>query len=122
MKSMEELINAKYGKTNHYRVPDGYFDNLSAQVMERLPEKKQPLVDGGFRKFIRPMLYAACTIAAVFTVISLVNQNETHNDPIEATTVADANSAINETYSDAIADYAMMDNIDIYACLESETN
>lgn len=122
MKNMEELIKAKYGKANHYRVPDGYFDSLSAQIMDKLPENRQPVVGGNFRKFIRPMLYAACTIAAVFTVISLVNQNETHNDPVEATTVADANSTINDTYSDAIADYAMMDNLDIYACLENDNN
>jgi hypothetical protein len=35
----EMYIQEKVGKQNPFRVPEGYFDNLTAQVMQNLPEQ-----------------------------------------------------------------------------------
>lgn len=36
----EDNILKKVGKENVFRVPDGYFENLTSEVMSRLPERK----------------------------------------------------------------------------------
>ena len=40
MKEEKELFQ-KIGKENPFKVPEGYFENLTQQVMERLPEKDE---------------------------------------------------------------------------------
>ena len=39
----EDNILKKVGKENAFRVPDGYFENLTSEVMNRLPEKEKHL-------------------------------------------------------------------------------
>ena len=36
----EDNILKKVGKENAFRVPDGYFENLTSEVMSRLPKRK----------------------------------------------------------------------------------
>ena len=40
----EDNILKKVGKENVFRVPDGYFENLTSEVMSRLPEKETPAI------------------------------------------------------------------------------
>ena len=35
----EDEILRKVGKGNVFKVPDGYFENLTSEVMNKLPEK-----------------------------------------------------------------------------------
>ena len=37
----EDKILKKIGTENPFRVPDGYFENLTSEVMNRLPEKEK---------------------------------------------------------------------------------
>ena len=39
MKNEELYIKSRMGNTNPFVVPDGYFDNLAAEVMNKLPEQ-----------------------------------------------------------------------------------
>ena len=115
MEADEKIIKA-IGKGNPFRVPDNYFDNLSSQIMSKLPEEStQKSVK---RTKYRPLIYAACTIATLFILSVFVN----HNKSNESTTASGIISQTTTNYSDDMADYLMMDNMDIYACLESESN
>ena len=40
----EDKILKKIGTENPFRVPDGYFENLTSEVMNRLPEKETPAI------------------------------------------------------------------------------
>lgn len=119
MKNKEDIINARHGKANPFCVPEGYFDNLTQQIMERLPEhEKQQVKEVSLRKFMRPLAYAASLIVAVFTVTTLINQN--NMDDSENMMQMSASNANADTYSDDIVDYIMIDNMDIYACLDND--
>ena len=83
----EKYIEEKVGKRNPFRVPEGYFDNLTAQIMESLPEQKPKAKTVWLRK---PMYYAAA---------HAVQQDVT-----------------DEAFDEA-ADYMMLDNHEIYALL-----
>lgn len=98
-KHLKEIV----GQRNAFRVPDGYFEQLTAEVMQRLPEQQKARTT-----MLRPWLYAAaCTVAAVLMGVTYYWHQDSADDMM-----ADGN------YYEEVADYAMIDNIDIYACME----
>ena len=115
MEADEKIIKA-IGKGNPFRVPDNYFDNLSSQIMSKLPdESTQKSVK---RTKYRPLIYAAFTIATLFILSVFVNHNKEKQSAVTSGIISQTTT----NYSDDMADYLMMDNMDIYACLESESN
>ena len=78
----EKHLRETVGTRNAFRVPEGYFEQFTAQVMEQLPEQQKARTT-----MLRPWLYAADDMMA------------------------------DSSYYEEVADYAMIDNIDIYACL-----
>ena len=37
----EDILLKKLGKENSFKGPDGYFENLTSEVMNKLPEKER---------------------------------------------------------------------------------
>jgi hypothetical protein len=64
---------------------------------------------------LRPWLYAAaCTVAVVVMGLTFHHSNE----PVEEQSLASTSSTNTESqYMDDAADYVMLDNAEIYACL-----
>jgi hypothetical protein len=113
MKNEELYIKSRMGNTNPFVVPDGYFDNLAAEVMNKLPEQPHR----GLLLKMRPwMLAAACFVAVLFTATLYLMVPESANQSQMAST----SIVSNDSYFDDAADYVMADNIDIYACLASD--
>lgn len=85
-------------------MPEGYFNQLTASVMSQLPERKaRPTV-------IHSWLYAAACIIAVAVMGITYYMYQQPTD--ELTT--------DSSYYEEVADYAMIDNMDIYACMADE--
>ena len=123
----EEMIIEKVSKQNPFRVPEGYFDTLTSQIMAKVDESAStvvvPLKENKKKKsakvvWLRPILYAAASVCALF--ISVVAY-QSHSDSPTAAPVAAVAEPQSMDYSfDEAADYLMIDNQDIYACLSSE--
>ena len=128
MKTMnyeEKEIKERFGQTNPFRVPDGYFDQLTERVMSQLPEREKTAEQVSLSAprhksrlvALRPWLYAAaCMVAVVFMGVAFY-----FHQVKEEQTLANAN-VVNTTntesqYIDEYADYAMLDNAEIYAYL-----
>jgi hypothetical protein len=62
---------------------------------------------------------AACLCIAIFSVTIYLNRSQDAPESAPVATTQSTNSTINEEedYMDAAADYVMLDNADIYACL-----
>ena len=122
------------GRKNPFTVPEGYFEQLTAQIMDKLPQAevtplatnnaKKPAAKLALIKQLRPWLYAAaCTALAVMLGVSyfFMQSPATSTDaaPMAAVTPATniAAPAPDNSYIDEVADYVMMDNAEIYACL-----
>lgn len=124
MENEEKYIREKLGQNNPFRVPEGYFDQLtervmaqlseqvtaelSEQVTAQLPERRQK------SRFValRPWLYAAaCIVVLLVLSVTFLFQR-----PADDTQQVAANT-VESTYMDEAADYAMLDNAEIYACL-----
>ena len=119
----EEYIKLKIGKRNPFSVPEGYFEQLEAEVMKKLPNERKNLTvekqDKAFIIRLRPLLYvAACTFIAFFG-FSIYKNLDKHNNinQQEQIVISQNSQEISDTYIDEAADYAMLDNEDIYASL-----
>ena len=112
-KYIEELV----GKRNPFVVPEGYFEQLTDQVMQSLPERRPRAKT----VWLRPVLYAAASVCALF-VCATVWLSWPKSSQQEQKSVAEAVQAVqmqqpDETFFDEAADYMMLDNQDIYAYL-----
>ena len=123
----EKYLIEKVGKENPFRVQEGYFDTLSSQIMAKVEaEGVAPRdIKAGKEKrakvlWLRPVLYAAASVCALF--ISVLAYQSHSDDGVAAPTqtVVANNQMLMDDYFDEAADYVMLDNQDIYACLSSE--
>ena len=114
----DEFLLEHVGRKTPFKVPEGYFEDFAAQMMDKLPEQEAKVIrmkPQGWKKF-RPFAYAAaCVCAAIFCVGTYLHQNNASGNELSqsvATTVQPKS-----TYSaiDEVADYTMMDNVDFYA-------
>ena len=123
MMNEEEYLKSKVGNRNPFTVPEGYFEQLAQQVMDRIPATTQevkPAPKKTVFKQLRPWLYAAaCICVGVFTAGVLFNsQNDNSKELEQMATLEQENiNYYSDNYIDEEADYAMFDNQEIYACL-----
>ena len=80
----EKYLIEKVGKENPFRVPEGYFDTLSSQIMAKVEAEGVAPRDIKTAKekraktlWLRPVLYAAASVCALF--ISVVAY-QSHSD------------------------------------------
>ena len=124
MMNEEEYLRSKMGKRNPFTVPEGYFEQLTQQVMARIPaeeQEKKPAAKKAIIRQLRPWLYAAaCVCVGVFTAGVLFSNSQSDNSKELQQMASMEQETINyysDNYSDEEADYLMLDNQEIYACL-----
>lgn len=121
----ERFIRSKAGERMPFRVPDGYFDNFTTLMMDKLPPQEEAKVvpmrrshSAAWRTIVS---VAACFCVAVFGVTIYYGKSLIDDRSQEHATIAsNYHKAAAYTYEDEVVDYAMMDNMDIYAYLVSE--
>jgi len=111
MENEEKYIRERVGQDNPFRVPEGYFEQLTDQVMSQLPNRQQKprLLQ------LRTWYYAAACVVllGVMGATFYFHQGENEQQQIAVSTETNTEN----TYIDEVADYAMIDNAEIYACL-----
>ena len=123
----EKYLIEKVGKENPFRVPEGYFDTLASQIMAKVEaegveardiktgqEKRAKVV------WLRPVLYAAASVCALFISVVAYQSHTDQGVAAPAQNVVANNQMMMDNYFDEAADYVMLDNQDIYACLSSD--
>ena len=117
----EMYIQEKVGKRNPFRVPEGYFDNLTAQVMSNLPEQPKRRAKS---VFMRPAFYAvAASVCAL--LIAGAAWTWSQSAEVSSPTAVQAKAVVAQPqqqdasgeYMEEAADYMMLDNHEIYAYL-----
>ena len=123
----EKYLIEKVGKENPFKVPEGYFDTLSSQIMAKVEaegvaprdiktgkEKRAKVV------WLRPVLYAAASVCALFISVVAYQSHSDKGTAAPTQTVVANNQMLMDDYFDEAADYVMLDNQDIYAYLSSD--
>ena len=142
MMNEEKKINDIFGKENHFKVPEGYFDNFAEQMMAKIPmqEFDSPEVTDKNRqenkaKFVHLSLWRRLPlrkIAAVLAVTAMLGggvlyqlqqAEKKHHAMAHNETPATENSHVtdgDDAAFEQMADYTMMDSQDFYAQLVAE--
>lgn len=116
-------IRKQYGADNHFSVPEDYFDNLTDRVMAAMPEQEPHsiAVHQSIWVRLRPViLAAACICVAIFSITVYFAQSDKGSSSDVQAHQKMQIQATSDAYVNAAADYAMMDNTDIYACITGE--
>ena len=121
MMEREEYIRSRAGKENPFRVPEGYFDGLASQVMANLPDRDVAPVRTArtYRLRLRAWICtAACVCIGMFgAVMYFADNGKAGAGMAESGVAVEASPSTYDSYDDAVADYMMIDNADIYAYL-----
>ena len=122
MTNEEKFIREKMGHSSPFSVPEGYFEELTPRLMQKLPAVgagSMPQQKPAILHRLRPLLYAAaCLLVAVLSVAVYLSDDKATGDG--QTAVAKATEVSADAYFEEAADYAMVDNHDIYACLMND--
>ena len=115
---------------NPFKVPDGYFDTIASRVMENIPGNEVKLMPqhdkhdnghagNGMRRW-RIYAAAASIVAAIFGAGLFINYNGTGADRHAAKGMAAVQTSNAENNVDAMADYIMADDYELYAYMAYE--
>ncbi len=127
MKNEERHLENIAGKGNPFRTPEGYFESFADKFMAELPEREVAVtagaetVAGSWRhtklwSMVAGIAASVC-IAIGGAALYLSQTDATQSQLISDTYFTDAEA---EVYETEMVDYAMMDNMDIYAYMADE--
>lgn len=108
----EDNILKKVGKENVFRVPDGYFENLTSEVMSRLPEKETPAIikrEPTKWERIKPWVYMTAMFAGAALIIRVASTDRT---PVNNRMAMDEpeTEVVSDEYISAVLDDSMLDD------------
>lgn len=115
----EDNILKKVGKENVFRVPDGYFENLTSEVMSRLPEKETPVIikrEPTKWERIKPWLYMTAMFVGAALIIRVASTDRT---PVGDRMAMDEpeTEVVSDEYISAVLDNSMLDDYSLYVYL-----
>jgi len=118
-------FNSENINENPFSVPEGYFDNLAQRMIDNLPAHEVRMIPTEEKKKSRNRLFQWArygAAAAVVAAVCMAGLHFTNNEPAAQTQVAASTTASYSTDEniDAMADYIMADDQDLYAYISGE--
>lgn len=116
----EDNILKKVGKENVFRVPDGYFENLTSEVMSRLPEKEPPaFIKKEPTKWerIKPWLYMTAMFVGAALIIRVASADRTPATDQIAMDDTETTEVVSDEYISSVLDNSMLDDYSLYVYL-----
>ena len=114
MNKEEQILKDRFGNDNHFTVPEGYFKQFNARLMEQLPEREAHVVSLSPWKRLRPSMMAAACVVGVLLSVGIYRHATTQETQTSYMAQTDGQYYYD---IDEAADYMMLDNDDIYAML-----
>ena len=119
----EDTLLKKLGKENSFKVPEGYFENLTSEVMNKLPEKekvtlKEEPVSTWTR--LKPLFYMAAMFVGAALIIRVASSDHkpAADDITVAVTAMETDTEqVSDEMIDVALDRAMLDDYSLYVYL-----
>ncbi len=114
----EDKIKNKIGTENPFRVPDGYFENLTSEVMNRLPEKEKLAVvqkESTMWERVRPWLYMTAMFIGAALIIRVASTDRT--TPGGNNNLAADDTDTEMEYINMAVENSMLDDYSLYVYL-----
>ena len=117
MTAEEKDLERRFGRQQPFRVPDGYFESLAANIMDKIPEGQPAMTPHvPMWRRIRPAVAVAASVCAVmFSVLLFMDKSDKAQPALAHNATTRSAAADSYTSLDVAADYTMLDNDDIYA-------
>lgn len=121
MKEEDKLLK-KIGTENPFRVPEGYFESFTSDLMSRLPEKEKTDVhrEPTTWEKVRPWLYMAAMFIGAALIIRVASPGETVSNGQQQQQIAADESDIEMEYIRTAIENTMMDDYSLYVYLSDE--
>lgn len=121
MKEEDKLLK-KIGTENPFRVPEGYFEGFTSDLMSRLPEKEKTDVhrEPTTWERVRPWLYMAAMFIGAALIIRVASPGETVSNGQQQQQIAADESDIEMEYIRTAIENTMMDDYSLYVYLSNE--
>ena len=117
----ETILERKFGKENHFKVPEGYFCDFEKKLLTGIDTDVKAAKPRVVR--MKPWLWIASTAAAIVCGLVFYIAKPVSGGHDTDTGVAYRNS-IHDTNTDMmideVSDYAMLDNGDFYSYVSGE--
>ena len=107
----EDILLKKLGKENSFKVPDGYFENLTSEVMNKLPEKEKVV----FKE--EPLLYLAAMFVGAALIIRVASTDHKPAAIDEVAVTEVDTEVVSDEMLDVALDRAMLDDYSLYVYL-----
>ena len=113
----EDTLLKKIGKEHSFKVPDGYFENLTSEVMNKLPEKekvafKEEHISTWTR--LKPLFYMAAMFVGAALIIRVASSD---HKPVAVTAMEADTEQVSDEMIDVALDRAMLDDYSLYVYL-----
>lgn len=121
MKEEDKLLK-KIGTENPFTVPEGYFENFSRELMNKLPEKEPMPVTSEITTWqrIKPWLYMTAMFCGLMLSVRIFVGKPKQNTPIFTSTET---QELSDEYVETIMDHSMIDDYTLYQYLtEADTD
>ena len=116
----QDILLKKLGKEDSFKVPDGYFENLTSEVMNKLPEKekvvfKEEPVSTWTR--LKPLLYMAAMFVGAALIIRVASSDRKSVADIDVAATEIETEVVSDEMIDMALDRAMLDDYSLYVYL-----
>lgn len=114
----EDYILRKVGTENSFRVPEGYFEGLTSDIMNKLPEKEKPVFvqkEPTMWDKVKPWLYMAAMFAGAALIIRVASADR--QPASNADYVAAEETDKEMQYINEVVDNSMLDDYSLYVYL-----
>ena len=112
-----DILN-KVGKENHFKVPEGYFDQLQSNIMSQLSEgEARPITIKKTHRMMPRIITAAASVCLLVCGITAYYHydNSQKLAKLQQKEYAEYQQMLSDTEN--ASEYIMMDNADIYSCI-----
>ena len=116
----EDILLKKLGKENSFKVPDGYFENLTSEVMNKLPEKEKVVFKEepvSIWTRLKPLLYMAAMFVGAALIIRVASSDRKSVADIDVAATEIETEVISDEMIDMALDRAMLDDYSLYVYL-----
>jgi hypothetical protein len=119
----DDVVLKNVGKENPFKVPEGYFENFTENLMEKLPEKEEVSVDIHPSMWVRmkPWVYMAAFFVGTVLMFRLITFIQ--NDKVQKQQAAKANTEISQDrYINEVVSNSRLDDYQLYQLLSEAGN
>ncbi len=114
----EDYILRRVGTENPFRVPEGYFEGLTSDIMNKLPEKEKPAFvqkEPTMWSKVKPWLYMAAMFAGAALIIRVASSGRQSAPDTDYVQAEEADKEMQ--YFNEVVDNSMLDDYSLYVYL-----